>query len=475
MTIVWLPWAAIAIGVASLFVRRRSDEDSGAGANPASLAIVTVALLAALFALSKLSKEGESVMLTLYGVAAGSVAGMALALGLGSFIKKAVSSAGFAFGALAVAGASLAIAHSVKPTEWPLVLFGLVLGLGGCAWASAGSSAGSVTASAALGAAVVAAADQLGRLGPGNHAAQAGTAFALVAGIASALALGVLEGDSKKQKLAPIVITLLLAGGGWLVTQRVLELKTIWQALTAGAAAATIVNWLLPDDDNGSFGFVLSTLIWLGIATLGFGMAKGFGMAVACLGAVCVLTSVRNGRALLSMGPLLGLVLYRIFRELFADTGRALDIGQHYGLIGLLVGAAMPILAWEWWQASKDQENAKRSICYGLWAVLLVGFPVLITMMLSSKGYVGWIAGLGLSGVILGLKGERSSTPLAFSLGVASLSAVCYKPLQDYINLTREQKVVTLGWSFGIFIVLAALIWFLSMRNSESAKEGETS
>lgn len=471
MTIAWLPWAVIAIGVASLFVRSRTVSEDETRANPAHLSIVSFALLAAVFGLTRLNTD---IMPALYGTAVGCGFALLFATVLDRIAVRAVSSVGFALGALLVAGVSFAAKDAMIPHHMPILLFAMTLGLGAVAWASAGTSSSHALGTATLACAVVSAADQLGRIGPGNFAKYSGQAFGLVAAVSAVLVLGVLEGSEKRRRFAPVVIAALMTGAGWLVTQRVLELQSIWNVLAGGAVAACVVHYLLPEDDKSSFGFLLASLIWLGVATLAFGIAKGYGMAVAALGGVAICASMRNSRALLSMGPLLALVLYRMFREMFSDTGRALDIGQHYGLVGLLIGASVPVLAWEWWQESKDRNGAKRAIAAGLWCVIVVGLPLLVTMLLSSKGYVGWLAGLGVSAMILGLRGERSLAPLAMAVGFASLSSICYAAFKDYIHLVRETKVIALGWAFGIFIIAAILIWFLSVRSEGAlAKEGK--
>ncbi|MBX3120340.1 MAG: hypothetical protein KF784_14860 [Fimbriimonadaceae bacterium] len=471
MAISWLPWAVIAIGVASLFVRSRTDSEDSSRANPLGLVIVSLALLAAVFGLTRLNSE---LILTLYGAAVGCAVGILMATVLDRLLQRAVSSVGFAIGALVVAAVSFATVTTVQPDHMPLLLFGVALGLGGIAWASSGCAASVSVSHATLACVAVSAADQLGRIGPGNYAKFSGQAFGLVAAICAVLVLGVVEGHPKRRSFAPILIAILMTGAGWLITQRVLELQSIWTVLGGSAVAACVVHYLLPEDDKGSFGFMLATLIWLGVATLAFGVAKGFGMSVAALGGLAICVSMRNGRALLSMSPLLALVLYRMFRELFSDSGRALDIAQHYGLVGILIGAAVPILAWEWWLTAHHRVGIKRDIAAGLWCILMVSVPMLVTVLLSSKGYVGWLAGLGISSVILGLKGEKSSTPMALAMGFAALSSICFMAFKDYINLVRETKVIVLGWAFGIFIVVAILIWFLSVR-SEGAptKEGQ--
>lgn len=474
MTIAWLPWVVIAVGVASLFVRARTVSESAARANPVSLILVAVLMLASLFGLTRIGSDGTDLMPTVYGAAIGAIVGLLLATVFDKFASQAVSAVGFGFGALVIAGTHFGLASAFKPEQMPFLIFGIALGFGGMAWGAGGSSAAPTLGGAALATAVIATVDELGRRGPGNLASQGGTAFALVAMICATLTLGLLENDEKKRKLAPVVMALLMAGGAWLISTRVLALPDTWLVFALGAGAAVVVHYLLPEDDKGSFGFMLATMIWLGLATLSFGMGKGFGMAVATLGAVPVCLAMRNGRALLSMGPLFGLILYRVFRELFTDSSRALDIGQHYGLVGLLVGACVPLLAWEWWQSTEGRKDMGRSMAAALWTVILVAVPMLVVMLLSAKGYVGWIAGLGVSASILGLKGERSATPLAIAAGLASFSAVGFVSLQDFIDLTREQKVSTLGWSIGVFVIVALLIWFLSVRSNDAAvKEGQ--
>ena len=99
-------------------------------------------------------------------------------------------------------------------------------------------------------------------------------------------------------------------------------------------------------------------------------------------------------RGLITCGPLFGLVLYRLFREAHVDASRALDLGQHYALMGFAIGAVLPALPERWW-ATKPSNAILQGVGGLLWTAVWAGAPFLAALLLGPKGVVGFVAGVG--------------------------------------------------------------------------------
>jgi hypothetical protein len=186
-----------------------------------------------------------------------------------------------------------------------------------------------------------------------------------------------------------------------------------------------------------------------------------------------VLTMLGRTRALLTMGPLAILVLYRVFRELHTDASRAIDIGQHYALIGLSIGVALPILAMEW-RMSRTESSPKSAAASGLWTPAFLAVPFVSAVVLAAKGYVGVLTGLGFASLVEGLKGSSRLDSLALQLGIGASMVASFDWVSSKVDLARDEKVKTLVWVAAGIGLLALLITMLSRASRvESSRSTE--
>lgn len=311
-------------------------------------------------------------------------------------------------------------------------------------------------------------ADVLGHRAAGGHVSQAGSVFGVLIAVAVLLALGIPkrpESETRNRLIGFGAAAAVLVLGAWLLAGRHFFLNDLWILLAGGAAVGLIVSWLVPEDSSSGSGFVLSVIIWLAAATLAFGLRKGFGMSVTTLGGLAMLLCLGRTRALLTLGPLAMLVTYRVFRELHTDASRALDIGQHYALIGIVAGAAIVALATEW----RSSEAGKSPLAGLLWLPLFIALPYVSGVVLAAKGFVGVIAGLGFGPFVEGLRGSSRQGALSLQLGLGAALAGGYGWLSDKVDLARDEKVGTLiSVSVGA-AVLAAIIALLSRKEAPAA------
>lgn len=342
---------------------------------------------------------------------------------------------------------------------------GLAGGLGLSGWLCSRNSGRSGAMAGAVLAAVVVAADALGaRASTFDSNARLGSALGVVALIG--FLVSSLAGRREKAGLiGGILLFFILVGGGFLVTAQYAKVDQGLLLFGGGVVAALVVHLLVPDDEMaGSFRALIAAIIWLGVATASFGLGKGQGMAVSALAGVATLIGIRNSRALLTISPLIAMVFYRWFRELHLDATRAIDIGQHYALIGVAVGALAPLLPIEW--ARLRINDAKSALGGACWIIALAVVPFAVAIVLGAKGEIGLAFGFGLSGVLAAAIHGSTLGALSLSAALSAVTVAVYGWLEPLLDLTRQEKVQHFGMIAAALVILAILIGLLS-RNPE--------
>lgn len=478
-----LPWVALALAAAALLAREGSRAES-AGPTPLWLEIRAHAqyatALAALAAIALVAglvwRESADGLLTasgglLLGFAVALIAHMAELAENGSLAGPVIP--------MALAGAAIGVT-SFGQKEAPLVLqLGAVAGISLGAWMlslRSRGAGGSWAALAAVFSATVVSVNYLGDKGPGDKAAEAGTALAVVAVLAGLLATGIArfvqrqrgEGDARAGVFVVVAAALLLLGGT-LVGRQHLFMEDVALIFGGSALAALVVNWFLPDGaDRGALRFLIAAVVWIAIGTIAFGLRKGYGMSIALIGALSMLTLLGNRRAILTLGPVLALVMFRVFRETYPEAYRAIDIGQHYAMIGLLLGMALPLMPVEWGRLLRAKDaGVAVVVAAGLWIVLLIGVQPAAAVLLGAKGVVGFVVGLGFGSAIESLRGGASLQVPSLAAGAASISLVCYGWLGEHLNKARDEKLGALYWVLGGLFLVGLVVAALTPRNGE--------
>ncbi|HJP83931.1 MAG TPA: hypothetical protein VJ835_10545 [Fimbriimonadaceae bacterium] len=294
-------------------------------------------------------------------------------------------------------------------------------------------------------------------------AGMTGTLFGLATAVSSML--GMLVSRPKADRSSGVggylgVGILLILG--YVVGSRLVESREAWMIFDGAVLVGLVLNTLIrPDGSNDSFSFLIGTVIWIAIATLAFSFFKGFGIAIAAVGAGASLLMLENGRALQSAGPLIGLAFYRVLRESHPDTVRALDLGQHYAVIGMAFGMLAALFPTEWVQR-RWSESLTSGFGRLIWSFILALIPVAMAVVLGAKGIVGFVAGLGFAAFVDGLRGGSSILPIALTGGLGALVAVSYNWFTKLLDLTREEKQIAFYWIAGVALGLGALVAFVS-------------
>jgi hypothetical protein len=400
---------------------------------------------------------------------------LALALSFGVLVG-AISAAtdagrgGFAFG-LAVLGASLlhlgtfsAAAIGASQVAFVTGTFVAAFATGGLRPKMTGGYLCSVSALA------IVAVDFLGREMKGvESASSAGVALGL-AFLVSSVLTGILGRFVSELAMRSLFGLFSLAIVGFVACSQYLSNSDLGNVWLGGVVVGGVVHLLLMGDTEPEpFRFVLSTVIWLGAATVAFGVARDYGMAVLVLAGVAAVVLLGNVRALMTLSVAAAILIYRLFRQLYPDEARALDIGQHYTMIGIAIGALIPLLPIEW-ARGRSLTGWRAMAALTIWLVILLGLPVGATILLGSKGAIGMVVGLSFAAVIESLRGAVSLAPVGLATGLGCLTVLSYSWLGDWSDLERNAKVRAVIFVAVAATLLAAALFGLS-RTQASAPE----
>ena len=428
-----LPIIALVLSATAYALGRKDAK----GTRPNLLCLLGLAVFVILGA-----KFGSTTGKELWPLAGGLATGALVALGA-EWLGLATVSLG-----LGVAGAALLPVFGKGAVTAEL---GLAVGaMAGTLFSGGGKNA----AFAAVSATVVATIDALGSYNADvPAAAHYGSLLGTIA-IGSAVVMLALRFKSWLWPAGAVI----LAAGAYLAEKR-LGLVGVGLPAVLGVLTGLVVLYLLPEDETDAFKMAVATVLWLGLATLAYGPARGFGMNVALFAGIAVPIALGRSRAVLSCGPLAALVFVRLFNQVHGRESAALDISQHYVLIGLTVGAILPAV-YDEWQARSPRLPALAAL---LWGVLLVGLPVALTLLVEAKGLVGFIVGLGFGGLLLARRTGLTVQPLAITTGVGAAAILVYGRMIDVETVSRAQKMHFVAYS-AIAIALVAIPLGLLVR-----------
>lgn len=461
------PLLAVAIAVIALVLSPRPTKRPEGGSS-----VFAILLAAGVVIAGFIWKDDYAFMLP-----AAVACGISILLAVGLRLVESYRD-GSAAAAIGIAAGLAGVLQWTDPSQRDVIQFAVLVGLTFGAWlvGDLHSQKLSLPAATAAFAIVILASDFLGGKALQN---EVGNLAGTIMGVAAAIAalIGLVSNRSEKRgsqflEFLPgwlgVFILLIL---GYVAGTRLVESTEAWLIFDGAVLAAAITHWLVrPEAQEDSFSVVIAAVVWIGIATLAFSYQRGFGMSLAALGAVLTLLMFGNHRALLAVGPLLGLVFYRVLRESHVDAVRALDIGQHYAVIGLAFGMVAALLPGEW-IARRQRGGAETSVGRLLWAIALGALPVAMAVILGAKGMVGFVAGLGFAAFVEALRGASTPLPILFVGGSASIVVVSYDWLAKLLDLTRESKQIAFYWIAGCALVLGLLIALMSRPDPSPSEQ----
>jgi hypothetical protein len=256
---------------------------------------------------------------------------------------------------------------------------------------------------------------------------------------------------SEKPLLGRGVLVVAFLALMFLVCDRMLMLPFSGVLVAISVLAMVAVAWALPMDGELSlFPALLCGILWIAVGTTAFAEARGLGMGICAFAAIATAVILGHSRAALTAAPLAFLAIYRAFGVAHPDASKALDIGQHYGLIGLMLGILVALALAE----SSEAEDQKVTWLTTMATIVGCGFA---PMLLGAKGSIGILAGLGLAPVISLLRPRVNQAmiwPAMVTLTGAMIFA--YSSLKDKLDIDRDAKLGTLVY-VAIFVVLAGV------------------
>jgi hypothetical protein len=317
---------------------------------------------------------------------------------------------------------------------------------------------------AGIGLVAVVLTDSLGKLGSSSDLLpMCGTVFGAVALVTIAVCVmskGKAVFATVVGTLLPIVLGLAL---GWFW----LKDNSYGISIALGALAGLVLNAILPSaTDRGAGQVTLGVLISVALATVTFSLARGTGMALTFFGAFTVLAVVGNMRAILVLGPLLGIALFRAFRTIHPELGRGFDIGQHYAILGLLLGMFAPLVLSDW--QAKTRTGVIAAVALGIWGIVFMVLPPFVAVFFATFGAAGFALGTGLSGSIEALRGSNSASTVSLGAGMSVAMIVSFGWLVNSLDLARDDKVRILMYVAGGLAIIAIVLAGLTKASTRS-------
>jgi hypothetical protein len=289
-----------------------------------------------------------------------------------------------------------------------------------------------------------------------------GSILALAVSLGSLLAQPIPE---KLGYLRPVCAALIALIAALFASQQLNE-SAIVVVVAMGVVVGIVLSLLVEEAEGSTVRIGLAAIIGIGLATVSFAADRGLGMALALLAAIGILLATNHLRAILALGPLVGLVLYRVLREEGTGATRALDIGQHYTLLALTLGAIVPLMFVDW----KGKVGNLGTAGAALWGILALTIPPLTITMFGARGAVGFVVGIGLAASI---EAVRQGQKLAVYGAVSVLAPTTLLALQwasGADDLSRDQKIpMLIGAGTLILVIAGLLVWMSAPKSKEVA------
>lgn len=258
--------------------------------------------------------------------------------------------------------------------------------------------------------------------------------------------------------IRPTFGALILALSGWLIGEKLFLMDNMWM-LTGGAAiVGLVVHSMLSGPEITSVRLILASLIWVAVATGAFGIEQGFGMAVALLVGFSVLVLADNRPGLLTLGPLAALVMFRVFFQEHSQTVKHFEVGQHYSIVGLLIGLALPALATEWLRSSAGRTKFFGNFASAAWVLAFAVVPAGVAVLFDSTGLVGFLIGLGIASVVEAARASRSGQTVSLAVTLSAFVALSYQWIEPLMGQEKDDKTKALAWILGAVFVIGIAI-----------------
>jgi hypothetical protein len=232
-------------------------------------------------------------------------------------------------------------------------------------------------------------------------------------------------------------------------------------------AAVLLTAWAVPTKSPAFVSWGTAAVIWLGLATFAFSQSFGMGMAVGGLcGVVCALL-IGRADLLPAVGVLTGLSYYRLFREQNAEVVQAFDIGQHYAMIGFVLGIVVLVGLSDGLMRRRASWSGRGHVSAAIVGLIAAILVVGASAFFGPKGAIGLSIGLALAPLVARLTSAGSPWTLVGSMSLQAAVIVAYQPLAWDLSLDRDGKIRLLIWLGCAIVVLLGALWFVDRTKKE--------
>lgn len=249
--------------------------------------------------------------------------------------------------------------------------------------------------------------------------------------------------------------------------------STLPVTVFAAAGAAFVTAWMAGNEIEGrrATHAILGGLIWMAVSTLAFAQDGTFGLGMAGLAGVgCSMLLGRTDLAA-TVAPLASLAFYRMFRIEYPETTRAFDIAQHYGMVGLMIGAGLMVLLLGLPRMA-DRDNWKNWARFGALGLMAALTATVGLQFFGVKGGVGLIVGLGLGTWLASVVAKSAAHGFPAFVGLCGLVGLSYAKASESFELTRDEKMSLFIWaSAGLAALALVTVLFLNDREPEVSGE----
>jgi hypothetical protein len=267
---------------------------------------------------------------------------------------------------------------------------------------------------------------------------------------------------------------LLLVGAAALIAQRYLFLGASFNVALGAVASAAVVAYILETHSREATAPVaVCAFIWLGWGTIAFGLLQGLGVAISALFAGAFLVCIGARRGLASATVLVALLFYRVFLEAFPTDSRAIEVSQHYAVMGIVAGCLFPTLVAAWTRRICQRfDPGMRLLAAFITGSILVAVIVASDFILGSRGTVGMLIGLCVAPAISGMAETERIGPAAAVGSLGAAIVLIFGSVAPNLLIEREQKIQILGWTITAAIVLIAVAaWLVREPGDKSYNE----
>jgi len=241
----------------------------------------------------------------------------------------------------------------------------------------------------------------------------------------------------------------------------VVDRKELSILLVAGVAVGALCCWANGEKPSVA-NLGLQALLWLAAATYAFTIGRGLAMGMVAFGAAGAAILAGRPTVMAASAPILALTAFRAFRDQSPDLSHAFDIGQHYALVGLLIGIVTTSALLEWYRQGGAFDR-------NWWGRLAIGTMVLMVIVgalaiLGPKGGAGMLVGFGISPVFAAISGIGAGGSLGISSAGMAATILGYPAVSVLQDWPTDRKM-NMAIAVGITILVLAGAAMQSVRS----------